>query len=102
MPTVIKRCISLLLILMLMVSLISSVYAVETANEVDPVASTEPAEETMNKESEDNIIPSPDETEPPVTEESVTEPSELDIIDDSEPPVMLLIDGEVALASISN
>lgn len=102
MPTVIKRCISLLLILMLMVSLISSVYAVETANEVDPVASTEPAEETMNKESEDNIIPSPDETEPPVTEESVTEPSELDIIDDSEPPVMLLIDGEVAQASISN
>lgn len=102
MPTVIKRCISLLLILMLMVSLISSVYAVETANEVDPVASTEPAEETMNKESEDNIIPSPDETEPPVTEECGTEPSEPDIIDDSEPPIMLLIDGEVALASISN
>ena len=102
MPTVIKRCISLLLILMLMVSLISSVYAVETANEVDPVASTEPAEETMNKESEENIIPSPDETEPPVTEECGTEPSEPDIIDDSEPPVMLLIDGEVALASISN
>lgn len=102
MPTVIKRCISLLLILMLMVSLISSVYAVETANEVDPVASTEPAEETMNKESEENIIPSPDETEPPVTEECGTEPSEPDIIDDSEPPIMLLIDGEVALASISN
>ena len=102
MPTVIKRCISLLLILMLMVSLISSVYAVETANEVDPVASTEPAEETMNKESEDNIIPSPDETEPPVTEECGTEPSEPDIIDDSEPPIMLLIDGEVALASISD
>lgn len=102
MPTVIKRCISLLLILMLMVSLISSVYAVETANEVDPVASTEPAEETMNKESEENIIPSPDETEPPVTEECSTEPSEPDIIDDSEPPIMLLIDGEVALASISN
>ena len=87
---------------MLMVSLISSVYAVETANEVDPVASTEPAEETMNKESEDNIIPSPDETEPPVTEECGTEPSEPDIIDDSEPPIMLLIDGEVALASISD
>lgn len=87
---------------MLMVSLISSVYAVETANEVDPVASTEPAEETMNKESEENIIPSPDETEPPVTEECGTEPSEPDIIDDSEPPIMLLIDGEVALASISN
>lgn len=102
MPTVIKRCISLLLILMLMVSLISSVYAVETANEVDPVASTEPAEETMNKESEENIIPSPDETEPPVTEECSTEPSEPDIIDDSEPPIMLLIDGGVALASISN
>lgn len=102
MPTVIKRCISFLLILMLVVSLISSVYAVETANEVDPVASTEPAEETMNKESEDNIIPSPDETEPPVTEECGTEPSEPDIIDDSEPPIMLLIDGEVALASISN
>lgn len=102
MPTVIKRCISLLLILMLMVSLISSVYAVETANEVDPVASTEPAEETMNKESEENIIPSPDETEPPVTEECGTEPSEPDIIDDSEPPIMLLIDGEVALASISD
>ena len=102
MPTVIKRCISLLLILMLVVSLIPSVYAVETANEVDPVASTEPAEETMNKESEENIIPSPDETEPPVTEECGTEPSEPDIIDDSEPPIMLLIDGEVALASISD
>ncbi len=102
MPTVIKRCISLLLILMLMVSLISSVYAVETANEVDSVASTEPAEETMNKESEENIIPSPDETEPPVTEECGTEPSEPDIIDDSEPPIMLLIDGEVVLASISD
>ena len=102
MPTVIKRCISLLLILMLMVSLISSVYAVETANEVDPAASTEPAEETMNKESEENIVPSPDETEPPVTEECGTEPSEPDIIDDSELPIMLLIDGEVALASISD
>lgn len=102
MPTVIKRCISLLLILMLMVSLISSVYAAETAVEADPAASTEPAEETMNRESEENIIPPPDETEPPVTEESGTEPPELDIIDDSEPPVMLLIDGEVALASISD
>ncbi len=102
MPTVIKRCISLLLILMLMVSLISSVYAAEKADEADPVASTEPAEETMSRESEENIIPPPDETEPPVTEESGTEPSELDIIDDSEPPVMLLIDGEVALASISD
>lgn len=102
MPTVIKRCISLLLILMLMVSLISSVYAVETANEVDPAASTEPAEETMNRESEENIIPPPDETEPPVTEGCGTEPSEPDIIDDSEPPIMLLIDGEVALASISD
>lgn len=102
MPTVIKRCISLLLILMLMVSLISSVYAAETADEVDPAASTEPAKETMNRESEENIIPPPDETEPPVTEKSGTEPSELDIIDDSESPVMLLIDGEVALASISN
>ena len=102
MPTVIKRCISLLLILMLMVSLISSVYAVETANEADPAASTETMEETTNTEPEENLIPPPDETESPVTEESGTEPSELDIIDDSEPPVMLLIDGEVALASISN
>ena len=102
MPTVIKRCISLLLILMLMVSLISSVYAVETANEADPAASTETMEETTNTEPEENLIPPPDETESPVTEESGTEPSELDIIDDSEPPVMLLIDGEVTLASISN
>lgn len=102
MPTVIKRCISLLLILMLMVSLISSVYAVETANEADPAASTETMEETTNTEPEENLIPPPDETESPVTGESGTEPSELDIIDDSEPPVMLLIDGEVALASISN
>lgn len=87
---------------MLMVSLISSVYAVETANEADPAASTETMEETTNTEPEENLIPPPDETESPVTEESGTEPSELDIIDDSEPPVMLLIDGEVALASISN
>ena len=102
MPTVIKRCISLLLILMLVVSLIPSVYAAETAAEADPAASTETMEETTNTEPEENLIPPPDETESPVTEESVTEPSELDIIDDSEPPVMLLIDGEVALASISN
>ena len=102
MPTVIKRCISLLLILMLVVSLIPSVYAAETADEADPAASTETMEETTNTEPEENLIPPPDETESPVTEESGTEPSELDIIDDSEPPVMLLIDGEVALASISN
>ncbi len=102
MPTVIKRCISLLLILMLVVSLIPSAYAAETADEADPAASTETMEETTNTEPEENLIPPPDETESPVTEESGTEPSELDIIDDSEPPVMLLIDGEVALASISN
>jgi len=102
MPTVIKRCISLLLILMLVVSLISSVYAAETADEADPAASSETTEETPNTEPEENLIPPPDETEPPVIEESDAEPSELDIIDDSEPPVMLLIDGEVALASISN
>ena len=102
MPTVIKRCISFLLILMLVVSLIPSVYAAETAAEADPAASTETMEETTNTEPEENLIPPPDETESPVTEEPGTEPSELDIIDDSEPPVMLLIDGEVALASISN
>ena len=102
MPTVIKRCISFLLILMLVVSLIPSVYAAETAAEADPAASTETMEETTNTEPEENLIPPPDETESPVTEESGTEPSELDIIDDSEPPVMLLIDGEVALASISD
>ena len=102
MPTVIKRCISLLLILMLVVSLIPCVYAAETAAEADPAASTETMEETTNTEPEENLIPPPDETEPPVIEESDAEPSELDIIDDSEPPVMLLIDGEVALASISN
>ena len=102
MPTVIKRCISLLLILMLVVSLIPSVYAAETAAEADPAASTETMEETTNTEPEENMIPPPDETEPPVTEECGTEPSEPDIIDDSEPPIMLLIDGEVALASISN
>ena len=102
MPTVIKRCISLLLILMLVVSLIPRVYAAETAAEADPAASTETMEETTNTEPEENLIPPPDETESPVTEEPGTEPSELDIIDDSEPPVMLLIDGEVALASISN
>lgn len=102
MPTVIKRCTSLLLILMLVVSLIPSVYAAETAAEADPAASTETMEETTNTEPEENLIPPPDETESPVTEESGTEPSELDIIDDSEPPVTLLIDGEVALASISN
>ena len=102
MSTVIKRCISLLLILMLVVSLIPSVYAAETADEADPAASTETREETTNTEPEENMIPPPDETEPPVTEECGTEPSEPDIIDDSEPPIMLLIDGEVALASISN
>ena len=102
MPTVIKRCISFLLILMLVVSLIPSVYAAETAAEADPAASTETMEETTNTEPEENLIPPPDETESPVIEESDAEPSELDIIDDSEPPVMLLIDGEVALASISN
>ena len=102
MPTVIKRCLSLLLILMLVVSLIPSVYAAETADEADPAASSETTEETPNTEPEENLIPPPDETEPPVIEESDAEPSELDIIDDSEPPVMLLIDGEVALASISN
>ena len=90
MPTVIKRCISLLLILMLVVSLIPSVYAAETADEADPAASTETTEETPNTEPEENLIPSPDETEPPVMEESDAEPSELDIIDDSGPPVMLL------------
>lgn len=102
MLTVIKRCISFLLILMLVVSLIPSVYAAETAAEADPAASTETMEETTNTEPEENMIPPPDETEPPVTEESGTEPSELDIIDDSEPPIMLLIDGEVTLASISD
>lgn len=102
MPTVIKRCISLLLILMLVVSLIPSVYAAETADEADPAASSETTEETPNTEPEENLVPPPDETEPPVIEESDAEPSELDIIDDSEPPVMLLIGGEVALASISN
>lgn len=102
MPTVIKRCISLLLILMLVVSLIPSVYAAETADEADPAVSPEPTEETTNTEPEENMIPPPDETEPPVTEECGTAPSDPDIIDDSEPPVMLLIDGEVALASISN
>ena len=50
MPTVIKRCISLLLILMLVVSLIPSVYAAETADEVDLAASTETREETTNTE----------------------------------------------------
>lgn len=102
MPTVIKRCISLLLILMLMVSLISSVYAVETANEADPAASTETMEETTNTEPEENMIPPPSETEAAIAEEPGNNLSEADIIDDSEPPVMLLIDGEVALASISN
>ena len=102
MPTVIKRCISLLLILMLVVSLIPNVYAAETDDEADPAASTETREETTNTEPEENMIPPPNETEPPVTEKCGTEPSEPDIIDDSEPPIMLLIDGEVALASISN
>lgn len=102
MPTVIKRCISLLLILMLVVSLIPSVYAAETADEADPAASTETTEETMNTESEENMIPPPNETEEAIAEEPGNNLSEADIIDDSEPPVMLLIDGEVALASISN
>ena len=100
MPTVIKRCISLLLILV--VSLIPSVYAAETADEADPAASTETTEETMNTESEENMIPPPNETEEAIAEEPGNNLSEADIIDDSEPPVMLLIDGEVALASISN
>ena len=102
MPTLINRCISLLLILMLVVSLIPSVYAAETADEADPAASTETTEETTNTEPEENMIPPPDETELSISEESGTNQTELDIIDDSEPPVMLLIDGEVALASISN
>ena len=67
MPTVIKRCISLLLILMLVVSLIPSVYAAETADEADPAASTETTEEITNTEPEENMIPPLDETEPPVT-----------------------------------
>ena len=102
MPTVIKRCISLLLILMLVVSLIPCVYAAETADESDPAASTETREETTNTEPEENMIPPPDEMELSISEESGTNQAGLDIIDDSEPPVMLLIDGEVALASISN
>lgn len=102
MPTVIKRCISLLLILMLVVSLIPCVYAAETAAEADPAASTETREETTNTEPEENMIPPPDEMELSISEESGTNQAGLDIIDDSEPPVMLLIDGEVALASISN
>ena len=102
MPTVIKRCISLLLILMLVVSLIPSVYAAETADEADPAASTETTEETTNTEPEENMIPPPNETEAAIAEEPGNNLSEADIIDDSEPPVMLLIDGEVALASISN
>ena len=102
MPTVIKRCISLLLILMLVVSLIPCVYAAETAAEADPAASTETREETTNTEPEENMIPPPDEMELSISEESGTNQAGLDIIDDSDPPVMLLIDGEVALASISN
>lgn len=102
MPTVIKRCISLLLILMLVVSLIPCVYAAETADESDPAASTETREETTNTEPEESMIPPPDEMELSISEESGTNQAGLDIIDDSEPPVMLLIDGEVALASISN
>lgn len=102
MPTVIKRCISLLLILMLVVSLIPSVYAAETADEADPAASTETMEETTNTEPEENMIPPPSETKAAIAEEPGNNLSEADIIDDSEPPVMLLIDGEVALASISN
>lgn len=102
MPTVIKRCISLLLILMLVVSLIPCVYAAETAAEADPAASTETREETTNTEPEENMIPPPDEMELSISEESGTNQAGLDIIDDSEPPVMLLIDGEVALTSISN
>lgn len=102
MPTVIKRCIAFLLILMLVVSLIPSVYAAETAAEADPAASTATMEETTNTEPEENLIPPPDEMELSISEESGTNQAGLDIIDDSEPPVMLLIDGEVALASISN
>ena len=102
MPTIIKRCISLLLILMLVVSLIPSVYAAETADEADPAASTETREETTNTEPEENMIPPPNGTEAAIAEEPGNNLSEADIIDDSEPPVMLLIDGEVALASISN
>ena len=93
MPTVIKRCISLLLILMLVVSLIPCVYAAETAAEADPAASTETREETTNTEPEENMIPPPDEMELSISEESGTNQAGLDIIDDSEPPVMLLIDG---------
>ena len=63
MPTVIKRCISLLLILMMVVSLIPSVYAAETVEEADPASSTEATEETMNTEPEENMIPPPNETE---------------------------------------
>ena len=102
MPTVTKRCISFLLILMLVVCLIPSVYAAETADEADPAASTETTEETMNTEPKENMIPPPNETEAAIAEEPGNNLSEADIIDDSEPPVMLLIDGEVALASISN
>lgn len=87
---------------MLVVSLIPCVYAAETAAEADPAASTETREETTNTEPEENMIPPPDEMELSISEESGTNQAGLDIIDDSEPPVMLLIDGEVALASISN
>lgn len=69
MPTVIKRCISLLLILMLVVSLIPRVYAAETADEADPAASTETMEETTNTEPEENMIPPPSETEAAIAEE---------------------------------
>ena len=87
---------------MLVVSLIPCVYAAETAAEADPAASTETREETTNTEPEENMIPPPDEMELSISEESGTNQAGLDIIDDSDPPVMLLIDGEVALASISN
>ena len=40
---------------MLVVSLIPSVYAAETADEADPAASTETTEETTNTEPEENM-----------------------------------------------
>ena len=94
MTTVIKRSISLLLVLLLVVSMLPSVYAAETT------------EETTGTEPEETRMPPPDETEPtetsqpPATEAPGPFLSEDEIIDDSEPPIMFFIEGDIALASI--
>lgn len=108
MTTAIKRSLSLLLVLMLVVGIFPSAYAAETAEDTTPSTPTEGTEATAGTEPVESTIPSSDEaessdtTQPLVTVEAEQFLSEDEIIDDSELPIMFFIEGDIALASISN